>query len=729
MIRFILLLRNQRKARSTILAITIATITITMAFLGLTNLRLISSGASGSGSLTRVSSGLVHQDSLQSSSGPDTNYWTFFGDAHYGGGYTYNENSSGLYVGSHSPSSGTWAGFYAESPNENVLLYHATLSLLYPSLETTDGGSFNTGLYVQTYNGQVNYVACAASVQAGSSTYDWELDIATGNTNGATNVATVWRKNYPSSDTGDLTKSCTIVTNGSNLLQLYMNGALVYSKINQGLNMPEPFNAYLEVESTSTNMLFGKYVNYYGTIGTALTVNNVPSGDVVKLVDRNGNTLASGVGSSGTVNLEIASYNMPLSAAVEVLSSGGSVMATTGQVGLWGGNVYQFSSSTTSTGTTSSSTSSSSTGGTSTLTVNSVNSLGNTITGYYTALYDSNGNVLHTGYTPSTYTLSNGANYEVEADSYGGCTFSHWEGGSISGSVADPTSISINSPTTIKAVYTGSSCGPQTTTSTSTSFTTTSSSSSSSTSSSSTTTTSTSKSTTSTSSSSSRSATSRLSINSVNSLGNSIKGYYTELYDSSGNALGTAYTPTNYTLTNGVDYEIQADSYGPCTFSHWQGAGLTGSSTDPAPISISSDTTLTAVYIGTSCGSQTTTITTTSSSSTSSTTSSTTASSSTTTSTSTTSTTPTRSTVNVESVDQNNNPIAGYYTVFYRSNGNVLSTGYTPATFDTTSGSSYSVKVDNYGSCTFSHWSSVTRIACFRDGRLQKFLWSKGKRR
>jgi predicted lipoprotein with Yx(FWY)xxD motif len=112
-------------------------------------------------------------------------------------------------------------------------------------------------------------------------------------------------------------------------------------------------------------------------------------------------------------------------------------------------------------------------GGPCSLSVDSVNSLGNTLTGYWTELYSSNGSVLGTGYTPTTYAVTSGTYYLVEADGYTVCTFSHWEGDGLNGITTDPLPISITTtPTTLTAVYSGSGCGAQTTTSTSASTTT-----------------------------------------------------------------------------------------------------------------------------------------------------------------------------------------------------------------------------------------------------------------
>ena len=159
--------------------------------------------------------------------------------------------------------------------------------------------------------------------------------------------------------------------------------------------MPEPFNAYLEVESSYTaGMLYSTYTDYYATVSNAVTVNNVPSGDTAEIVSGT-QVLVSGTPSSGTVSLNVAKYDLPLSATLEVLS-GSTVVATTGTTSIWAGDAYQFSATST-TSASSSSSSSSSTSGSSTLTVDSQNTLGNPLTGYYTALTTSSGSAVGTG--------------------------------------------------------------------------------------------------------------------------------------------------------------------------------------------------------------------------------------------------------------------------------------------------------------------------------------------
>jgi hypothetical protein len=229
----------------------------------------------------------------------------------------------------------------------------------------------------------------------------------------------------------------------------------------------------------------------------------------------------------------------------------------------------------TATSSTSSTTSSTSNpvnngGGSSQLTVDSENTLGNPVTGYYTVLYNSGGGALGTGYTPSAYTLNNGVTYQIEADNYGPCSFSYWSGGGLGGSTQDPARITIDGPTTIYAVYSGSSCGAQ-------------------------------------SSNPSPpgegpSGNPSLVVDSVDQNGNTITGYYATLRSSSGKLISTGYTGTTFTdVTAGTKYQVELDSYASCQFQYWQGSG---SATDPLPFTQSAgQMTVVGVYDCSSGGS------------------------------------------------------------------------------------------------------------------------------
>ena len=124
-------------------------------------------------------------------------------------------------------------------------------------------------------------------------------------------------------------------------------------------------------------------------------------------------TYASGMSDSGVANWGPPSVADGMLFETSYITNGGVVaFALPGTT--------SSSSTTASTTSTTSSSRTTTSGGTSQLTVLSANSVGNAIAGYYTALYDQGGDTLGTGYTPSVYALSDGAGYQIEADSYEG---------------------------------------------------------------------------------------------------------------------------------------------------------------------------------------------------------------------------------------------------------------------------------------------------------------------
>jgi hypothetical protein len=88
------------------------------------------------------------------------------------------------------------------------------------------------------------------------------------------------------------------------------------------------------------------------------------------------------------------------------------------------------------------------------------------------------------------------------------------------------------------------------------------------------------------------SGTVNLTVNDVDMNGNALAGFAVELQDTNGNTLVTNDSPATFSLNAGQTYDVQADSFGACTFDHWTDAGATG---DTRSVSIQSDTTLTAV--------------------------------------------------------------------------------------------------------------------------------------
>src|SRR5439155_386793 len=114
-----------------------------------------------------------------------------------------------------------------------------------------------------------------------------------------------------------------IITNGNNYLKVYLDNVLVYESNNLDLQMPSPFNAFLEPQTSyAGQMLDGTYKDYYATSDENIKVtNNPPLADSVKLVDPAGKVIASAPVASGTAILDIGKNHMPLNASSSFFSS------------------------------------------------------------------------------------------------------------------------------------------------------------------------------------------------------------------------------------------------------------------------------------------------------------------------------------------------------------------------------------------------------------------------
>ncbi|MGA2663388.1 MAG: hypothetical protein ABSF83_00385 [Nitrososphaerales archaeon] len=158
-------------------------------------------------------------------------------------------------------------------------------------------------------------------------------------------------------------------------------------------------------------------------------------------------------------------------------------------------------------------------------------------------------------------------------------------------------------------------------------------------------------------------ATSQLIVTSQSTAGASLDGYYTVLFQN-GAVAATGFTPTAFTLSNGVAYVVQADDYSSCHFDRWADGG--GGTSASRTISITTNTQVVAVY---ACGGSS-------------------------------------SSVTVSSVDQHGRFIFGYYAALYDSGGRQLASGFTTKTFPTEAGQTYFLQADGYAGCAFSHWSN-----------------------
>src|SRR5579872_2875469 len=274
--------------------------------------------AASSPILVKSGSGLVASDALTEKMNrtqlEQSSYWRFTGDApQEGAPYNFFENSSGLYIGVQAKTSSTFAGFFAVSPNTQFLLAHVQIT---SPTRSVPYASYEAGMYIQTADGNVNYVTCTTSTTRQGTV--WEIIWATGDSNGATNYTTLWTssQNFP------LTEDCTIITNGQNYLKVFLDGTQVYYSSTLNLLMPEPFQVYLEPESSyNGSMLYTIYKNYYITANQYLTVKGLPSSAArVEIVNSAGNVVASGRSSGGTSTIGLGNDLFPLTGTIKVLN-------------------------------------------------------------------------------------------------------------------------------------------------------------------------------------------------------------------------------------------------------------------------------------------------------------------------------------------------------------------------------------------------------------------------
>ena len=296
--------------------------------------------------ITRSQSGLVASDSLtnetktQQQLFANQQYWKDGGDAiAENAPYEYSKDSQGLHIGVQAPANGTWAGMYSVTPNTNAMLFHSVITT---PVNFIPYQWYENGMYVQTAASQnVNYVTCVAA------TSQWGLDWLVVSTTGNVNQATQFNVLYadPSSNQ-PLTRDCTIITNGNNYLKVYLDGTLVYNNSTMNLQMPGPFNAFLEPQSSYPGkMLDGIYKDYYATTDENIKITNNPANAArVDLIGTSGTVIASSPVISGTGTINVGSYHFPLAGTIKVYDGSNNVIASTSSiVNIFGGDVYSVS--------------------------------------------------------------------------------------------------------------------------------------------------------------------------------------------------------------------------------------------------------------------------------------------------------------------------------------------------------------------------------------------------
>lgn len=303
-------------------------------------------------SIDQIQSGLVASDPLNNETKTQQQlqakpgYWTFGGSALVltpPAPYAFFKDLQGLHIGVQSTGNDAngnpkWAGFYAVSPKTDAQLFHAVITTPVRTLPQLNV-YYENALYVQTAKiSNLNYITCVAATSAYGTL--WVVASATGNANQATQFKILWVDTSPNQP---LTRDCAIITNGDNYLKVYIDGVNVYENHTLNLQMPAPFNAFLEPQSSYPKQLLnGIYKDYYATTDETIKVTNNPLlAATVKLVDPTGTVLASTPVNDGTATLVIGQFHMPLVAYIKVYDSNDIQLASTSNpVNLFGGNVY-----------------------------------------------------------------------------------------------------------------------------------------------------------------------------------------------------------------------------------------------------------------------------------------------------------------------------------------------------------------------------------------------------
>ncbi len=292
--------------------------------------------------INQVKSGLIVSDSLtnetktQQQLANSSRYWGFGGDAPaFGAQYDFFKNPQGLHVGARAKANETWAGYFAVSPNTNGTLFHSVITTPLRSLPYE---YFENGMYIQTSQPFVNYITCfSATSQYGTV---WAIVSTIGNATQANQFKVLYVND---SQNQPLTRDCTIITNGNNYLKAYLDGTMVYSNSTMNLQMPGPFNTYLEPQTTYPGQLLnGTYTNYYATTSEIIKITNLPSSTVrADLVSNSGNILASVPVSNGTASLDVGKYDFPLAGTIKTYDSSNALTSTSpSMTNIYGGDVY-----------------------------------------------------------------------------------------------------------------------------------------------------------------------------------------------------------------------------------------------------------------------------------------------------------------------------------------------------------------------------------------------------
>lgn len=263
--------------------------------------------------------------------------WFFDGSARVRGGeYDISQVAGeGLYVGVSDPNplDNTWSGIFVMSPNDYSSVYHVTIHLPPQPVSYDPADYANLGMYVQTdtSTGRINYVACIVDMRPDRLVFRAESGL--GNADSVTSWNVLWEREVGLDQTE---MDCTLITNGDNHMAVIINGERVFESHSLNLQMPRPFNAYLETQVTGIpQVVYGRFTDYYSTFSSEIRVIRLEPGQQASL----GNVTAF-ADSTGTARLDVSSLPQPYSGTLTVYSQRGDSLLA--KDNFMGGDLYSY---------------------------------------------------------------------------------------------------------------------------------------------------------------------------------------------------------------------------------------------------------------------------------------------------------------------------------------------------------------------------------------------------
>lgn len=250
--------------------------------------------------VTRTASGLAAYDPLTANRPTRElqDHYVFNGSAPASIGYEL-EHTGGLVIGVRAHPG--WLGWFGVTldglPADDIYHVHMSRPARIPA-----GGIGESVFAVQTAltqrNGAINYVVVAAVTQLGRTT--WEVGYAHGLIADAS-TQVFWRSRPERG--GPLSQDVSLRTDGHSCLAVWLGTTSVFSGCGLHLDIPGPYQAYLEVQSRDIAYR-ATFRDFWVAASTPVRVSGVRPGAAVSLVSPAGETIATAPASAaGTAEL------------------------------------------------------------------------------------------------------------------------------------------------------------------------------------------------------------------------------------------------------------------------------------------------------------------------------------------------------------------------------------------------------------------------------------------